>query len=67
MRVIATKRGYDGVVVREEGAEFDMPDGAKGSWFDPVKEGRGKGRQAPTEAPLPELPPGAGPLPPPGT
>jgi len=37
MKVIATRRGHDGVVVREEGEEFDMPDGAKGSWFLPVE------------------------------
>lgn len=42
MRVIAIDRGYDGLCVREPDAidtltgnplVFDMPDGAKGSWF----------------------------------
>lgn len=37
MRVIATSRGYDNVVVREAGEEFDMPKGAKGSWFVPIE------------------------------
>ena len=37
MKVIATKRGYDGVVVREEGEEFEMPDGSKASWFLPTE------------------------------
>lgn len=37
MKVIATKKGYDGIVVREPGDEFDMKDGSKGSWFEPVK------------------------------
>jgi len=32
-RVIATARGYDGKVVREEGEEFTMPAGATGTWF----------------------------------
>lgn len=38
MRVIATARGYDNLKTREEGEEFDMPDGAKGSWFVPLDE-----------------------------
>jgi hypothetical protein len=36
MKVIATGPGYDGIVLRDRGDEFDMPDGATGSWFDPV-------------------------------
>lgn len=35
MRVIATNRGYDNITTREIGDEFDMPDGATGSWFVP--------------------------------
>lgn len=47
MKVRATKRGYDNVVLREEGDEFDMPDGAKGSWFVPVgKAPKGKNASA---------------------
>lgn len=38
MRVIATNRGYDNVTTREPGDEFDMPEGAKGSWFRRVGE-----------------------------
>lgn len=38
MLVIATARGYDGFSTREEGEEFEMPFGAKGSWFQPVNE-----------------------------
>lgn len=36
MKVIAIKRGFDNVTIREEGDEFDMPEGAKGSWFKAV-------------------------------
>ena len=38
MRVSATQRGYDNIVVREVGEEFDMPDGASDVWFTPVVE-----------------------------
>lgn len=37
MKVRATKQGYDGVTIRQEGDEFELPDGAKGSWFAPLK------------------------------
>lgn len=37
MQVIATARGFDGRVVREKGEEFDMPDDAFGSWFEPTE------------------------------
>lgn len=57
MQVIATKRGYDGIKVRDEGEEFTMPNGATGSWFKPKVEapkealkadaGKGKGPSAP--------------------
>lgn len=46
MRVIATKEGYDGQVRRSPGEVFDMPENAKGSWFEPHDEDaprRGKG------------------------
>lgn len=36
MKVIATTTGHDGFVVRHEGDEFEMPEGAKGSWFKPA-------------------------------
>ena len=36
MKVIATKLGYFGKL-REPGDEFEVPDGTKGSWFEPVK------------------------------
>jgi len=35
MKVIATAKGYDNKAVREPGEVFDMPEGAKGSWFRP--------------------------------
>lgn len=35
MRVTATAVGYDGRMLRQPGDEFSMPDGAKGSWFEP--------------------------------
>lgn len=38
MRVIATALGFDGRDLRAEGDEFEMPDGAKGTWFKPVEE-----------------------------
>lgn len=47
MKVKATKRGYDGTRVIEEGEEFDMPEGAKGSWFKPVKGDEPKPVKAP--------------------
>lgn len=40
MKVIATKKGFDGKALREPGDVFDMPDGTKGSWFEPVKPGK---------------------------
>lgn len=45
MKVIATKRGFDNVTIREEGDEFDMPEGAKGSWFKPVGKPAKKSEQ----------------------
>lgn len=33
MRVIATSAGYDNVVLRGPGDEFEMPEGSAGSWF----------------------------------
>ncbi len=37
MRVIATKQGYHGKL-REVGEEFDVPDDAKASWFEPKEK-----------------------------
>lgn len=37
MKVIATKQGYLGKL-RQPGDEFEVPDGTKGSWFEPVKQ-----------------------------
>lgn len=36
MLVRATERGFDNVKLREVDEEFDMPEGATGSWFTPV-------------------------------
>lgn len=36
MKVIATKPGYFGKL-RAVGEEFDVPDGSKATWFEPVK------------------------------
>ena len=36
MRVIATKPGFFDYL-RQEGDEFEVPEGTKGSWFKPVK------------------------------
>ena len=49
MKVIATKLGYFGKL-RQPGDEFDVPDGTKGSWFQPVEKMRGKKSSA-TDAP----------------
>ena len=35
MRVIATKPGFFDYL-RQEGDEFEVPEGTKGSWFKPV-------------------------------
>lgn len=37
MEVIATKRGYLGKL-REPGDKFEVPEGAKASWFKPAVE-----------------------------
>lgn len=37
MKVIATKQGYIGKL-RQPGDEFEVSDGTKGSWFEPVKQ-----------------------------
>lgn len=43
MKVIALKWGYFGRL-REPGDEFEVPDGTKGSWFQPVEQkASGKG------------------------
>lgn len=55
MKVIATKLGYF-VKLREPGDEFEVPDGTKGSWFQPVEQkANGKGGKKP-EAPASEKP-----------
>jgi hypothetical protein len=47
MKVIATKLGYFGKL-REPGDEFEVPDGTKGSWFQPVEQkASGKGGKKP--------------------
>ena len=55
MKVIATKLGYFGKL-RQPGDEFEVPDGTKGSWFQPVEQkANGKGGKKP-EAPANEKP-----------
>lgn len=47
MKVIATKLGYFGKL-REPGDEFEVPDGTKGSWFQPIEQkANGKGGKKP--------------------
>lgn len=47
MKVIATKQGYFGKL-RAVGDEFEVPDGTKGSWFQPVEQkANGKGGKKP--------------------
>lgn len=57
MKVVATARGYLGAI-REPGDTFDVPDGTKGSWFNPVadvpveapvKVGKSKGKPDPND------------------
>lgn len=51
MEVIATAKGYHGSL-REPGESFDVPDGTKGSWFQPAEAPepkpapKGKGKTA---------------------
>ena len=55
MKVIATKQGYLGKL-RQPGDEFEVPEGSKGSWFQPVEQkANGKGGKKP-EAPASEKP-----------
>ena len=44
VRVVATARGYDNVAVREQGEVFQMPEGSKGTWFQPYKGKVGMGK-----------------------
>lgn len=37
----ALRKGYDGAAIRDPSDvpnEFEMPDGVKGSWFEPIPE-----------------------------
>ena len=55
MKVIATKQGYFGKL-RDVGDEFEVPEGSKASWFQPVaQKASGKGGKKP-EAPATEKP-----------
>ena len=36
MKVKATAIGFDNLVIRNEGDVFELPDGSKGAWFEPV-------------------------------
>lgn len=45
MKVIATKLGYLGKL-RQPGDEFEVPEGSKSSWFEPVKQEHAKGKKA---------------------
>ena len=40
MKVIATKQGYFGKL-RDVGDEFEVPEGSKASWFQPVEQSLG--------------------------
>ncbi len=55
MKVIATKLGYFGKL-REPGDEFEVPDGTKGSWFQPVEQkANGKAKAKPGDKPADDL------------
>ena len=38
MKVKATKQGFFGGHLKNVGDEFDVPDGTKGSWLEPVEK-----------------------------
>lgn len=40
MRVVASKVGYFNDTLHQPGAEFEVPEGTKGSWFEPVEQER---------------------------
>lgn len=47
MRVIATATGFDGKRIQPAGAEFEVPDGSKASWFKPAESAKvGKARKS---------------------
>lgn len=59
MKVIALKQGYFGKL-RDPGEEFEVPEGSKASWFQPVEQKTiGKGGKEPksqaTEKPAADL------------
>jgi len=62
MEVIATRRGYHGNL-REPGEKFDVPEGAKASWFEPTskvevveKPARGAAKKSEPVPPVVEKP-----------
>lgn len=55
MEVIANQLGFDGFCLREPGEQFTMPEGSKGSWFDPVGAPRRGGKRG--SAPPAVIPP----------
>lgn len=57
MKVIATKLGYLGKL-RQPGDEFEVPNGTKGSWFEPVEQKAAKSGGKNAEAKQPAEKPG---------
>ena len=51
MQVKAIKLGFDGRRLQEAGAIFEMPDGAKSSWFVPVVVEKPKAKKVEAEKP----------------
>lgn len=52
MKVIATKQGYFGKL-RAAGDEFEVPEGTKSSWFQPVEQkasGKASGKKSEAQA-----------------
>lgn len=49
MRVRAIREGYLGCF-RKPGEEFDVPDGAKGTWFEEAKDGEAQASSSTAEA-----------------
>lgn len=47
IRVRALEIGFDNLVLREPGDEFEMPKGSKAHWFEEIK--LAKGSKAPDE------------------
>lgn len=56
MQVIATAVGFDGLALRQPGETFEMPEGARATWFrqpsdPPPKPAKAKADKQPSDPP----------------